>query len=883
MRSRVWIVGAVYGLLLLAHHGVRWSGGDLPAIPDDVQGVEVAGTDSSALDLVRLAAREAGPEGAPTVVLLHGVPGSSAEFRPLLEGWDVPARRLAFDLPGFGASGVGGGGRSSAAAATYVLAALDSLGVERAHLVGVGQGGSVAIEMLRRDVDRARSLVLVSATGVEEFELLGNVDINRPLYGAQLAVLWFLDHFVPHFGFLERLPLNLPYARYFYESDARPARAVLEELSLPMLVVHGQRDFLVPPEVAREHARIVPQAELEIVRGGGHDLLDSHPGLVRARLRDWVERVEQGTAITRANATEHRRDQASVPIDEIRDFRAHGITLWLLLVLIVFATFVSEDATSIGVGLLIAQGRVGWLEGFGAVFVGIYFGDLILYGVGHWLGMKVVHRAPFRWFLSERDLRRGSEWFGRRGLIAIFLTRFVPGSRLPTYLAVGVVRAGFWRFAGFFFVAVMAWTPVLVGFAAVVGHEALERFEDMRRDSLIVFLVVVGAILLFVRVVFPLTSRRGRRLAVGRWTRWRRWEFWPSWIVYLPIVLRAFVWGWRHGGLTVPTATNWGMSGAGGMIGESKAQILAALDDGLHVARTLFLPVEQMDDRQEVVDAFIVREGLDLPVVLKPDVGQRGEGVHVVRSRDRLRQLLAEQEVDLVLQAYVGGEEYGVSYEREPGAERGHVTSIAQKQSLVVEGDGESSLEHLILEHPRAVALAERHLRRHADRLDWVPDEGQRVVLAEIGTHSRGSVFVDANDLWTRELDEAIDRLSQRFEGFHLGRYDLRVPSADDLRAGRAFVVLELNGLTAEPAHIYDPAATLGDARRELARQWEAAYRFGAMERARGRRVWPLRAILREWWSHRRRQRHHAADRAHGARESFMLPRTLNDPSSGSE
>ena len=795
MRSRVWIVGAVYGLLLLAHHGVRWSGGDLPAIPDDVQGVEVALTDSSALDVVRLAAREAGPERAPTVVLLHGVPGSSAEFRPLLEGWDVPARRLAFDLPGFGASGVGGGGRSSAAAATHVLAALDSLDVERAHLVGVGQGGSVAIEMLRRDVDRARSLVLVSATGVEEFELLGNIDINRPAVRRAVG-----GPLVPR---SLRSALRSPRT----SSPESPLRAVLlrermrarrarcsRNFSLPTLVVHGQRDFLVPPEVAREHARIVPQAELEIVRGGGHDLIESHPVWCARASGTGSDASSRYGAVTRANATEHRRDHASVPIDEIRDFRAHGVTLWLLLVLIVFATFVSEDATSIGVGLLIAQGRVGWLEGFGAVFVGIYFGDLILYGVGHWLGMKVVHRAPFRWFLGERDLRRGSEWFGRRGLIAIFLTRFVPGSRLPTYLAVGVVRAGFWRFAGFFFVAVMAWTPVLVGFAAVVGHEALERFEDMRRDSLIVFLVVVGAILLFVRVVFPLTSRRGRRLAVGRWTRWRRWEFWPSWIVYLPIALRAFVWGWRHGGLTLPTATNWGMSGAGGMIGESKAQILRALDDGLHVARTLFLPVEEHGDRDEAVDAFIVREGLDLPVVLKPDVGQRGEGVHVVRSRDRLRELLAGQEVDLVLQEFVGGEEYGVSYEREPGVEGGRVTSIAHKQTLVVEGDGKSSLERLILGHPRAVALAGKHLRRHADRLDWIPDEGQRVVLAEIGTHSRGSVFVDANDLWTRQLEEAIDRLSQRFEGFHLGRFDLRVPSADDLRAGRAFVVLELNG-----------------------------------------------------------------------------------------
>ena len=858
---------AVYGLLLVAHHAGRWIA---PADPTpDVEGVHRLTLADSTGTAVQIAWREAGPRDGVPLVMVHRVPGDSRGLLPLLEAWDVPVRRIAFDLPGFGGSSHGLADLSARTAARRLLAAVDSMDIDRFHLLGVGQGGSVAIEMLARAPERAESFVLVSATGVEEFELLGNVEINHPLYGAQLAILWFLDAFVPHFGLLDRVPLDLSYARFFYQSDTRPARATLASLELPVLVLHGGGDVLVPPEVAREHSRIVPQSQLEVVPHVGHRLLSERAALVRERIATWIETVEAGEAPRRAEAMPARLTAAQVPIEDIRDFHAHGLTLWLLLVLIVFATFVSEDATSIGVGLLIAQGRLGWLEGFGAVFVGIYFGDLILYGVGHALGMTVVKWPPFRWFLSERDLRRGAEWFGRRGLIAIFLTRFLPGSRLPTYLAVGIVRAGFWRFAGFFFIAVMAWTPVLVGFAAVVGHEALERFERMQRESLFVFLAVLVTLLVLVRVLLPLARWRGRRLARGRWMRWRRWEFWPAWIVYLPVVARAFGWARRYGGLTVPTAANWGMSGAGGVIGESKTEILRALDDGRHVARTCLLSADAMQSRRATAIDFLEREDLGFPVVLKPDAGQRGEGVQIVRSQERLGQLLAQQPIDLVLQEYVPGEEFGVSYVREAGAPHGRITSIVHKRPLLVEGDGRRTLEELILGDPRAVALAPKHLERHADRLEWIPSAGERVVVAELGTHARGSIFVDARSLGTEALEAAIDALSRRFEGFHLGRYDLRVPSIEALRAGRDFKVIELNGLTAEPAHVYDAAIPLVEAQATLVRQWEAAYRIGAAHRDAGHRVWPLRSILAAWWAHRGRRRQHAADRAVGEPSDF--------------
>ena len=166
-------------------------------------------------------------------------------------------------------------------------------------------------------------------------------------------------------------------------------------------------------------------------------------------------------------------------------------------------------------------------------------------------------------------------------------------------------------------------------------------------------------------------------------------------------------------------------------------------------------------------------------------------------------------------------------------------------------GDGVSTLERLILSHPRHVKMGSWFLELHAARLAAVPAAGERVVLSPLGTHARGATFVDARALITPELEEAIERISRRFEGFLCGRYDLRVPSESDLRAGRHLRVLELNGLTSEQAHVYDPSASLFAAWRTLIAQWRLAYAIAAEEATAGARPTSWEAIRAAFRRHR--------------------------------
>jgi hypothetical protein len=302
---------------------------------------------------------------------------------------------------------------------------------------------------------------------------------------------------------------------------------------------------------------------------------------------------------------------------------------------------------------------------------------------------------------------------------------------------------------------------------------------------------------------------------------------------------------------------------AGGVVGESKSQILAAFGDGHpRIARFTVLaagsaPVE----RRRELDAFLAQNGLGLPFVLKPDAGQRGQGVVIVRQMRQADELLESASIDLVLQEYIPGEEFGIFYVRENEDESGRIISLTEKRPLILFGDGCHTLEQLILLDDRALLLAERHFRRHADQLDRVLGEGERFVIAELGTHARGSLFLDASDLLSPELERAVEELSRAAKGFRFGRYDVRVPSREDLRQGRNFKVIELNGLTSESTHMYDARYRLRDAIEILRVQWEIAYRIGADQVARGHRVASLVAIARSWWQQERDQRFHAEDR----------------------
>jgi hypothetical protein len=271
----------------------------------------------------------------------------------------------------------------------------------------------------------------------------------------------------------------------------------------------------------------------------------------------------------------------------------------------------------------------------------------------------------------------------------------------------------------------------------------------------------------------------------------------------------------------------------------------------------MLLHLDGVEDRIDAVKDFVRREELTFPIVLKPDAGQRGSGVSIVHCNQDMRDYFALASYPVIVQEYVGGLEFGIFYYRVPGEENGRIFSITEKLFPEVVGDGERTLEELILSDDRAVCMADFYCRQNSAQVSRVLAHGEHVQLVELGTHCRGAIFRDGSHAITPALERTVDNIARSSEGFYFGRFDIRVPSFEDLKAGRNLRVLELNGVTSEATNIYDPQNTLLDAYKALFRQWRIAFEIGKRNRALGTEPASPHHLLRAVLQYRRISKGH--------------------------
>lgn len=520
------------------------------------------------------------------------------------------------------------------------------------------------------------------------------------------------------------------------------------------------------------------------------------------------------------------------------------------ILLIALSTFASEDLTCVATGALISRGRISFLGGTLACFLGIFIGDLLLF-----LGGRLAGRRAFRWppvcrLAPPERVDQASEWLAARGLPVVFLSRFTPGLRLPVYFAAGLLSTPFRSFAGYLLLACAVWTPLVVGATVLLGENLIRAAFSHGGQEIPALIVACGMGIAAIRLTRSLFVFSARQRLLGFLKRKIQWEFWPAWAAYIPLIPYLFVLAVRHRSLTLFTAANPGIF-SGGLLGESKSRMLAYLSriEGVVPEYEVIPGGLGSNRRLPVAQAFMAGNRLTFPVVLKPDVGERGRGVVIARSGSEMESYLSESSEDTIIQRYVEGLEFGVFYYRLPGAPKGKIFSITAKHFPAVTGDARTSLEDLILKDSRAVCLAATYIKRVRARAGSVPTAGEVVRLAEIGSHCRGAVFLDASGLKTSALEDAIDEISRAHPGFYFGRFDIRVPSIAAFQQGRELSVIELNGVAAEATHIYDPSVSLLEAYRVLFTQWRIAFEIGAINRKLGSRPLPLKQLAALVWN----------------------------------
>ncbi|MBN49093.1 MAG: D-alanine--D-alanine ligase [Spongiibacteraceae bacterium] len=337
----------------------------------------------------------------------------------------------------------------------------------------------------------------------------------------------------------------------------------------------------------------------------------------------------------------------------------------------------------------------------------------------------------------------------------------------------------------------------------------------------------------------------------GRSTSW--FEFWPLWAMYFPVVIQWLALSVRYRSATLPLIANPAVP-LSGMVGVAKTEVLAQCGprgrEWVLPWVTLSVTAEPPVVQVEQLLPRLREAGIHFPLVAKPDIGCRGAGVKCLDSADELAAYIAAypQGAAIVVQKLALWEpEAGVFYVRMPGEARGRITSLALKYSPYVVGDGERTLEQLLLADPRAANLTGLYHERHKHNWHVVIPAGQAYRLVFSASHSKGAIFRDGAAYISDELTAALDTLFDELPGYYYGRLDIKFHSIERLIRGQDFAVIEINGASSESIHIWDKNMRLWPAMRALFDQYATLFRIGNENRKQGHKPPSLMALWRAW------------------------------------
>jgi len=298
--------------------------------------------------------------------------------------------------------------------------------------------------------------------------------------------------------------------------------------------------------------------------------------------------------------------------------------------------------------------------------------------------------------------------------------------------------------------------------------------------------------------------------------KFSNWEYWPFHLVYGPVYI---YWFWLCAkarsffffNTANPSITN------GGFLMESKKNIYDLIPSQYYPPTIFF----KAGTGNEKVIAEIQKRHLKFPLIGKPDIGMQGKAVTKLADIPELLEYAVHSKVDFLVQEFVTYEkEVGIFYYRYPDEQTGHISGIVAKEFLAIEGDGISTMEVLLQREKRYILQLPVLKKTYGDELKKVLSHGEKFLLVPYGNHVRGAKFIDASYLIDDELTDTIDLICRQVPGFYFGRLDIRYHSWEDLKKGKNFSVIEINGAGSEPTHMYDPRHSIFFAWKEIVRHW---------------------------------------------------------------
>jgi pimeloyl-ACP methyl ester carboxylesterase len=270
-------------------------------------------TDHLVVDGVRLAYRDHGT-GEP-VVLVHGTPSHSYEWRDVVPYVEAAGFRVVvYDLLGYGLSERPVGRDTSVAAQTDLLEhLLDALGIDRATVVGHDIGGAIAQRLALARPERVRRLMIIDSVSydswpsstwqeiidedLEDFMSMPQEAFNALLTRqlkmtvadeARMSAGVLQAYLAPHQSALGRVSFFEHQVRHYDSKYTEEISDELPSLAMPVRILWGARDQWQPLRYARRLSDSIPDADMVVVPGAGHFLMEDAPERVAREIREFL-------------------------------------------------------------------------------------------------------------------------------------------------------------------------------------------------------------------------------------------------------------------------------------------------------------------------------------------------------------------------------------------------------------------------------------------------------------------------------------------------------------------------------------------------------------------------------------------------------------------
>ena len=240
----------------------------------------------------------------PAVLFLHGLGWDGSLWWPFVERYLDRFDVICADSRGHGASGKPPGPYSIKMFADDMLALLDALGVERAAVVGLSQGGMTAQVMATQAPGRVTALAAVATAGrtdptaaanmEERIQAARSAGIEAAARIAATSIFseaflartpGYLDAFIAWRVGMDNAPLEAA-MRALAGFDVLPG---LPKLKIPVMVVAGAVDRLIPPAASRAIAGAAPGAQYVEIPESGHMIAVEQPAAFAAVLDPFLE------------------------------------------------------------------------------------------------------------------------------------------------------------------------------------------------------------------------------------------------------------------------------------------------------------------------------------------------------------------------------------------------------------------------------------------------------------------------------------------------------------------------------------------------------------------------------------------------------------------